>query len=175
MVLVTYRGNNGGILRNCKLVVCSPEVAQGILQMYWHIMKILSSLSFIQVSYYVFSIFPVGQGFSTSYVTRDKDGHSKQRIVPEENQSGRLWSQKWNNKSIHKLFLLPPPRFFLFLRFSSQCLLLGQKHSYQQHRSVFHLHSFSAFLELSSYCQYFSEQLFWYKLHHSNFRLLRFL
>lgn len=109
MVLVTYRGNNGGKLSNCKLVVCSPEVAQGILQIYWQIMKILSSFSFIQVSYYVFSIFLLRQGFSTSYLKRDKDGCSKQWIVPEENQSSRLWSQKWNNKSTHNLFLPPFP------------------------------------------------------------------
>lgn len=64
-------------------------MAQGTIKIYWHIIKFLSSLSFIQAGYYVSSIFLVGHGFCTSNFKRDKDGHCRQWAVPEENQSGR--------------------------------------------------------------------------------------
>lgn len=132
--LVIYRGNNGGKLSNCKLTVCSPEVAQETIQIHWHIIKLLPSLHFIQVCYYVSYIFLVRQDFCTSSFKRAKDRDRKQCAAPEENQSSRLWRWKWSYKSLHHLFF---PTFFLFLRFSLQCLLLGQKHSYQQHLMFF--------------------------------------
>lgn len=114
MALLTHRGNNGRKLSNCEVTVCSPDMAQGTIQIYWNIIKLLS-LSFIQVSYYVFSIFLVGWGFCTSYFKRDKDGHSRQWAVPEENESSRLWRQKWSNKLIYHILLPPFSYFWCFL------------------------------------------------------------